>query len=92
MEAGPAPRTLRGITSRTLVQRHVAFHGACYLCQYASHSQMFCPLRWCRACKRFGHSEAVCARIVGPAAMRRAGAGGGTDADDDWEEALAEWD
>lgn len=75
--------SLRGIASRSLAQKHVMFHGTCYLCKYSSHSQMFCPLRWCRACKMFGHSEAVCARIAGDASEL---------VDASVEDELAEWD
>jgi cbb3-type cytochrome oxidase cytochrome c subunit len=58
------PHVLRGMTSKTIAARHVTFHGSCYYCGYASHSQMYCPLRWCKVCKQYGHSEAVCARLM----------------------------
>lgn len=82
---------LRGITSRALAQKHVTFRGTCYLCQYTAHSQMRCPLRFCRACKTYGHSEAVCTRFVlGTTASRRSGGKKGREDED--PDALAEWD
>lgn len=75
---------LRGITSRSLVQRHATFRGTCCLCQYPAHSQMFCPLRLCRVCKRFGHSEAVCTHLTGEAIA--------VDDEEAEEDAIAEWD
>lgn len=69
----------RGLTSKAMTSRHVAFHGSCYYCGYESHSQMYCPLRWCHACKEYGHSEAVCSKL---AAARDAAAG---DSDGEWD-------
>jgi len=36
------------------------FYGTCFNCQYKSHSQKFCPLRRCGACKQYGHADAWC--------------------------------
>lgn len=69
--------TMRGLASK----RRVAFHGRCYYCDYHSHSQMFCPKRWCRVCKEYGHSEAVCRRGGGG----ESGAGGDDDAGVEWD-------
>ena len=40
--------------------QHVSFFGKCYQCKYAAHSQKYCPLRYCKLCKSYGHSEMVC--------------------------------
>lgn len=40
----------------------ISFFGRCFQCQYMSHSQKYCPLRQCKACKQYGHSETVCRR------------------------------
>ena len=40
--------------------QHVSFFGRCYNCKYAAHSQKYCPLRYCKMCKSYGHSEVVC--------------------------------
>lgn len=40
----------------------ISFFGRCFQCQYMSHSQKYCPLRQCKACKLYGHSETVCRR------------------------------
>ena len=37
-----------------------SFYGSCYHCSCADHSQNFCPLRYCRRCYRYGHSDKVC--------------------------------
>lgn len=63
LASGITGGVLRGLTSKSI---HVTFHGSCYYCGYASHSQMYCPLRWCKVCKQYGHSEAVCARLRPP--------------------------
>ena len=36
------------------------FYGRCYQCQYMSHSQKFCPLRYCPRCKEHGHADNAC--------------------------------
>lgn len=41
-----------------------SFFGRCFQCQYMSHSQKYCPLRMCRTCKQFGHSEIVCQKYT----------------------------
>jgi len=38
----------------------ISFFGRCFQCQYMSHSQKYCPLRLCKLCRQYGHSEAVC--------------------------------
>lgn len=38
----------------------ISFFGRCFQCHYMSHSQKYCPLRLCKLCKQYGHSEAVC--------------------------------
>lgn len=38
----------------------IAFFGRCFQCHYMSHSQKYCPLRQCKTCKQWGHSETVC--------------------------------
>lgn len=40
--------------------QHVSFFGKCYHCKYSAHSQKYCPLRYCKLCKTYGHSEMVC--------------------------------
>lgn len=40
----------------------VSFFGRCFQCQYMAHSQKYCPLRLCKSCREFGHSEIVCPR------------------------------
>ena len=40
--------------------QHVSFFGKCYHCKYSAHSQKYCPLRYCKLCKAYGHSEMVC--------------------------------
>jgi len=36
------------------------FYGCCYICDYEKHNQNFCPLRYCLACRQYGHSDKVC--------------------------------
>ena len=36
------------------------FFGYCYQCDYAKHSQNYCPLRLCYRCGHYGHSGKVC--------------------------------
>ena len=36
------------------------FYGYCYYCDYARHSQNYCPLKLCYACGDYGHSAKVC--------------------------------
>ena len=36
------------------------FFGRCYNCRILGHSQKFCPLRYCRVCKAWGHTDNVC--------------------------------
>jgi hypothetical protein len=36
------------------------FYGYCYNCDYARHSQNFCPLKRCSLCHHYGHSSKVC--------------------------------
>jgi len=36
------------------------FYGYCYCCDYARHSQNYCPLKLCYNCKEYGHSIKVC--------------------------------
>ena len=38
----------------------VSFFGKCFQCQYMSHSQKYCPLRFCSTCQEYGHSETTC--------------------------------
>jgi len=38
----------------------VSFFGKCFQCQYMSHSQKYCPLRFCSTCHEYGHSETTC--------------------------------
>lgn len=59
----PVQPVLRGITSKSIAARRVTFHGCCYYCGYEAHSQMYCPLRWCKVCRHYGHSEAVCSKL-----------------------------
>ena len=40
--------------------QYVSFFGKCYHCRYSAHSQKYCPLRLCKQCKQYGHSESVC--------------------------------
>lgn len=42
-----------------------SFFGRCFQCLYMSHSQKYCPLRMCRACNQYGHSEIVCQKVYG---------------------------
>ncbi len=37
-----------------------SFFGYCYFCDYARHSQNYCPLRKCSICSQYGHSCKVC--------------------------------
>lgn len=41
----------------------ISFFGRCFQCHYMSHSQKYCPLRQCKTCKEFGHSEIMCQRV-----------------------------
>ena len=36
------------------------FNGYCYYCDYARHSQNYCPLKLCYKCGEYGHSIKVC--------------------------------
>lgn len=48
-------------TSTTLpALNSISFFGRCFQCHYMSHSQKYCPLRQCKTCKQWGHSETVC--------------------------------
>jgi hypothetical protein len=40
-----------------------SFFGYCYFCDYSRHSQNHCPLRKCRECRNYGHSEKVCPEL-----------------------------
>lgn len=37
-----------------------SFCGYCYHCDYAQHSQNYCPLKKCHICQQYGHSYKVC--------------------------------
>lgn len=37
-----------------------SFFGKCFECQYMSHSQKYCPLRFCKNCAAYGHAEITC--------------------------------
>lgn len=37
-----------------------SFYGYCYFCDYALHSQNYCPLKLCEQCDTYGHSYKVC--------------------------------
>jgi hypothetical protein len=41
-------------------QTSATFYGRCFQCNYTSHSQKHCPLRYCTQCGTYGHSEVVC--------------------------------
>ena len=41
----------------------ISFFGRCFQCQYMSHSQKYCPLRQCKLCRTYGHSEIVCHKL-----------------------------
>ena len=43
---------------------HVSFFGKCYHCRYSAHSQKYCPLRFCKLCNEYGHSEIVCPSML----------------------------
>jgi hypothetical protein len=40
------------------------FYGECFYCMYPSHSQKYCPLKQCKRCMNFGHSQSVCVRAA----------------------------
>lgn len=40
------------------------FYGYCYYCDYARHSQNYCPLKQCTRCFQYGHSAKVCGSSV----------------------------
>lgn len=44
----------------------ISFFGRCFQCQYMSHSQKYCPLRQCKLCRTYGHSEIVCHKLQQP--------------------------
>lgn len=37
-----------------------SFYGYCYYCDYARHSQNYCPLKLCYRCGEYGHTYKVC--------------------------------
>lgn len=54
------PRTQRYPPHFNNPLQHVSFFGRCYNCKYSAHSQKYCPLRYCKKCKQYGHTEGVC--------------------------------
>ena len=54
------PRNM-GVQAASPLQ-YVSFFGRCYHCKCSAHSQKYCPLRMCKQCKRYGHSELACWR------------------------------
>ena len=56
---GKQPPLRRGLQPQMVLQG--VFHGRCYSCKCLGHSQKWCPIRRCKICYQFGHSDAVCA-------------------------------
>ena len=54
------PRTQRYPPHFNSPLQHVSFFGRCYNCKYSAHSQKYCPLRYCKKCNQYGHTESVC--------------------------------
>lgn len=50
-------------TFANALRRTSDFQGICYACGVLYHSQSFCPLRFCRRCKQYGHTSRVCPLI-----------------------------
>ena len=51
-----------GLQQSTGPLQYVSFFGRCYHCKCSGHSQKYCPLRICKQCKQYGHSELACWR------------------------------
>ena len=51
---------LEGVTAPQRMRNYdlpqTPFFGQCFLCKQSGHSQRFCPLKFCRICRTYGHS------------------------------------
>ena len=55
---GTCPPVRGGLQPQQALQS--AFFGRCFHCRCLGHSQKFCPIRRCKRCGAWGHSDVVC--------------------------------
>jgi hypothetical protein len=68
----PSNSAILGSSTSMPALSAISFFGRCFQCHYMSHSQKYCPLRQCKLCRAYGHSEIVCHKLQSQKSSTRA--------------------